>query len=118
MASRTRFTQGIRVKCGDGVALAELLADWDRSQAANDVMGFIGSRVLADRDRPGEYLILADFAEVDGGRSAADEAALNNQREETARWAANLRALVAEEPEWIHYDELYHTGITGNLRTG
>ena len=22
------------------------------------------------------------------------------------------------DPEWINYDELYRTGITGNLRTG
>ena len=27
------------------------------------------------------------------------------------------RVLVDAEPEWVHYDELYRTGITGNLRT-
>jgi hypothetical protein len=61
---------------------------------------------------------LADFAEVDGELTAADEAARNNQREETERWATKLRSMVESEPEWIHFDELYRTGITGDLRTG
>ena len=59
-----------------------------------------------------------EFAEVDGDLTPAEEAERNNQRAETAAWAAKLRAMVAEEPEWSHYDELYRTGITGNLRTG
>ena len=25
---------------------------------------------------------------------------------------------LAGEPTWTHYDELYRTGVTGNLRTG
>ena len=112
-----RFTQGIRVKCADGKALVKLLLDYDKNQSSLDVMGFIGTRLLENRDQPGEFLILAEFAEVDGDLSAEEEAERNNQREETERWATNLRALVAEEPEWIHYHERYHTGITGNLRT-
>ena len=113
-----RFTQGISVRCANAGALADLLARWDELQSASDVMGYIGTRLLADRDDPGHYLILAEFAEVDGDLSAADEAELNNQRAETNRWAAELRSLVQGEPDWIHYDELYRTGITGNIRTG
>jgi hypothetical protein len=113
-----RFTQGIRVRCTDPDGVLELLAEWDRNQATTDVMGYIGTRLLADRDEPGCYLILADFAEVDGDLTPAEEAERNNQREETERWAEKLRALVGGEPEWTHYDELYRTGITGNLRTG
>ena len=113
-----RFTQGIRVRCADPVELVELLVEWDRVQAATEVMGYIGTRILADRDDPGTFLILAEFAEVDGDLTPAEEAERNNQRAETAAWAAKLRAMVAGEPEWSHYDELYRTGITGNLRTG
>jgi hypothetical protein len=112
-----RFSQEMRVQCEHPEALIELLAEWDRGQASADVMGYIGTRLLADRDHPGNYVILAEFAEVDGDLSAADEAERNNRREETERWAAKLRALISGEPEWIHYDELYRTGITGNLRT-
>ncbi len=116
--SQPRFAQGIRVKCADADALIKLLKQYDDNQASVDIMGFIGSRVLADRDNPGQFLILAEFAEVDGKLTAAEEAELNNQRQETEGWANALRALIDGEPEWIHYDELYRTGITGNLRTG
>ncbi len=113
-----KFAQGIRVQCDDPEGLVELLAEWDEGQASSEVMGYIGTRLLADRDQPGSYVILAEFAEVDGDLTPAEEAERNNQREETERWAQKLRALVGAEPEWIHYDELYRTGITGDLRTG
>ena len=112
------FAQTITVRCGDADGLVDLLVAWDEGQAAADIMGYIGTRVLASRDDPGCYMIIADFAEVDGDRSPAAEAERNNQREETERWAAKLRDLVDGEPEWTHFDELYRTGLTGNLRTG
>jgi hypothetical protein len=113
-----KFAQGIRIRCGDPDALVELLAEWDRGQATSEVMGYIGTRLLADRDHPRHFMILAEFAEVDGDLTPAEEAERNNRREETERWVAKLRALVDGEPDWIHFDELYRTGITGNLRTG
>lgn len=113
-----RFVQAIRIHTDDPEAVIELLVDWDRAQAATEVMGYIGTRLLADRHDPGAYVILADFAEVEGDLTAAEEAERNNQREETARWAESLRRVCRGEPEWIDYDELYRTGITGNLRTG
>lgn len=113
-----RFAQGIAVRCGNPDALVELLAEWDKAQSTTEVMGYIGTRLLADRDQPGNYLILSEFAEVDGDLSPVEEAERNNQRQETKRWATKLRDLVDGEPEWVHYDELYRTGITGNLRTG
>lgn len=113
-----RFAQGIRVRCGDAEALQRLLAEWDQGQASSEVMGYIGTRLLADRDQPGQYLILAEFAEAEGDLTPAEEAERNNRRAETERWADELRRLVEGEPEWSHYDELYRTGITGNLRTG
>lgn len=114
----TKFEQGIWLKCSDPDGLVQLLAEWDAGQAATDVMGYIGTRLLADRDKPGSYLILAEFAEADGDLTPAEEAERNNQREETERWAQKLRALVEGEPSWTHYDELYRTGVTGDLRTG
>jgi hypothetical protein len=112
-----RFAQGIRIQCSDPDALMKLLAEWDVGQSKSEVMGYIGTRLLADREQPGSFLILAEFAEVDGDLTAAEEAERNNQRLETERWAQKLLTLVEGEPEWIHFDELYRTGITGNLRT-
>ena len=113
-----RFAQGIRVRCDDPDGLVQLLAEWDEGQATTEVMGYIGTRLLADRDEPGCYLILAEFAEVDGDLTPAEEAERNNQREATEHWAQKLRSLVDGEPDWVHYDEVYRTGITGSLRTG
>lgn len=113
-----RFTQVIRIQCSDADALVRLQQEWDQLQSTSDVMGYIGTRLLANREQPGQFMIMAEFAEVDGDLTAADEAERNNQRVETEQWAAKLRSLVDGEPEWVHFDELYRTGITGNLRTG
>jgi hypothetical protein len=113
-----KFAQTISVHSDHPEALAELLADWDRGQADAPIMGYIGTRLLADRDSPRHYLIVAEFAQVDEDVPSATEAELNNRREETERWAERLRSLVDGEPEWVHYDEYYRTGITGDLRTG
>ena len=78
-------------------------------QASTDIMGYMGIRLLADRENPGQYLIIADFGVVDPDVSAADEANRNNERPETQATAAPLRELVNGEPEYRHYDELYRT---------
>jgi hypothetical protein len=106
------FTQAISVKCSDPErvqGLIEVLQAWDRNQAQADIMGYMGLRMLADRDTPDEYLILADFGVVDPNVSAADEAARNNERPETQETARRMRELVDEEPVYRHYDWLYLT---------
>ena len=80
------FSQAISVKCSDPAKMEqviELLRKWDRDQANADIMGYMGIRVLADREQPDEYLIVADFGVVDPDVPAADEAARNNERPET-----------------------------------
>ena len=47
-----KFTQTISVRCGDADALTALLAEWDQLQANSELMGYIGTRLLADRDDP------------------------------------------------------------------
>ena len=85
------FSQTITVRCSDPAKveqLVELLRQWDRNQAQADIMGYMGIRVLADRETPDEYLIVADFGVVDPDVSAADEAARNNERPETQEYGA------------------------------
>jgi len=110
------FSQTIAVRCAEPERLIGLLAQWDRDQASTDVMGYMGTRVLADRDRPGEYLIIADFGVVDPDVSAAQEAFLNNERPETQASAARFRAVAKGEPEWHHYDEIYRTTFAAEGR--
>ena len=103
------FSQTIAVRCDDARPIVELLAQWDRNQASSDIMGYMGTRLLADRAYPGHYLIVADFGVVDPDVSAADEATRNNERPETQAWAASLLELIDAEPQYRHYDELYRT---------
>ncbi len=113
-----RFTQGIKFKCSDPDAFIKLFRQYDAERASADVAGFIGGRLLADRDVPGQFLMIAEFAEVDGELTAAQEAERNNARNEAEGWLAKLLEVIDGEPEYFNYDELYRTGITGNIRTG
>ena len=103
------FTQTITIRCDDPDKIVEILEQWDLAQASTDIMGYMGSRVLADRETPGQYVIIADFGVVDPDVPAADEANRNNQRPETQATAARMRELVRGEPVYHHYDELYRT---------
>ncbi len=104
------FTQIISVRSDRPDTIVQLLADWDRAQAESDVMGYVGTHVLADRDNPGRYLIIAEFAEVEPGVPAAEEAARNNERPETQAWATRLREVIEGDPAYSNFDELYRTG--------
>ena len=103
------FSQTITVRCDDPAPIIELIAEWDLNQATSDIMGYMATRVLADREKLGQYVIVADFGVVDPNVSAADEAARNNTRPETRAWAARLREVIDGEPEYHHFDEIYRT---------
>jgi hypothetical protein len=103
------FTQTITVRCADPAPMIALLEQWDIDQASTDIMGYMGIRLLADRESPGRYLIIADFGVVDPDVSAADEAQRNNERPETQATSARMIELIDGEPEFHNYDELYRT---------
>jgi hypothetical protein len=103
------FSHMIFVRCDDSAPIVELLKQWDLQQASADIMGYMGARLLADRENEGQYIIVADFGIVDPDVSAADEATRNDERPETQAWAARLRAAVEGEPRHHNYDELYRT---------
>jgi hypothetical protein len=103
------FSQTIAVHCDDPAPLIEMLEQWDLNQATSDIMGYMGTRLLADRDEPGRYVFVADFGVIDPAVSAAEEASRNNERPETKAFAARLLEFVDGEPEYRHYDELYRT---------
>lgn len=103
------FSQTIEVHCSDPEQLVEMMREWDRDQANADVMGYMGMRILADRDHPGQYIVVADFGVVDPDVSAAEEAERNNQRPETQATAAAMRAISDGEPVYRHFDCIYRT---------
>jgi hypothetical protein len=108
---RSVFTQTIAFRSDQPDTLIALAQEWDALQATQEITGFMELRVLADRDNPGQYLMIADFAAVDPDVSAAQEAFLNNERGQTQEFAERFRALAEAEPEWHHYDELYRTAF-------
>jgi hypothetical protein len=103
------FAQTITFRSDHPETLLELAREWDALQANQDAMGFMETRILADRDDPGRYVMIADFGVVDPDLSAAQEAFLNNERGQTQEFAERFRAITHGEPEWHHYDELYRT---------
>jgi hypothetical protein len=105
------FAQTMTFRCDHPDELVALAREWDSLQASQDVMGFMETRILADRDDPGRYVMIADFGIVDPDVSAAQEAFLNNERPQTQEFAERLRAVINGEPEWHHYDEVYRTSL-------
>ena len=103
------FSQTITVRCDDPAPLLALIAEWDLNQSTGEIMGYMGTRVLADREKLGHYMIIADFGVVDPNVSAADEAARNNARPETRAFAERVREIIDGEPEYHHFDEIYRT---------
>jgi hypothetical protein len=106
---RPNFVQTITFRCTDPERLVELCAEWDRKQAEVDVMGYTGSHILAERERPGYYMIVAEFGVVDPNASAEEEAKRNNDRPETQEWYQHMVALTEGELVYRHYDEIYRT---------
>jgi hypothetical protein len=106
------FSQTITVRSDHPERIVELLAEWDRNQAMSDIMGYMGTRILADREIAGQYMVIADFGVVDPDVSAADEAARNDERPETQEWAARFLTMIEGEPEYHHFDELYRTDLS------
>jgi hypothetical protein len=108
---KTVFTQIVTFRSDQPETMVAYASEWDALQASQDVMGFMESRILADRDDPGRYVMIADFGAVHPDLSAAQEAFLNNERPQTQEFAERFRALAKGEPEWHHYDELYRTSF-------
>jgi hypothetical protein len=104
-----RFTQTMTVRCRDRHKLLALAAAWDIGQADAELTGYRGGRILADRNDPNRYVIIADFAMIDPEVSAADEACRNNERSETQASTVLLRAILDDEIEFHDYDEIART---------
>ena len=80
IAMNPNFSQTITVRCDDPARdhrPARRSGTWPRPRATS--WATWASRLLADRDDPGRYLIIADFGVIDPDVSAADEAERNNR---------------------------------------
>ena len=93
-----KFTQHVVFWSDDLEAVRALMDDWTNNDAAT-APGYQGGRLLAFRDKPGRYVIQADF-------ESWDLAQQNSDRPETGAWAAKLHELITEEPKYENLDVL------------
>ena len=94
------FTQLIELTSVDNeAALRDHIATWDRQDAAA-APGYQGSRLLRREGATGSYVLAVDF-------SSAEEAAQNNDRPETSRWAKELEDLGTAT--YVDLTEVYRT---------
>lgn len=96
------FVQTIWFSSSKADEIAALMHDWHAAEAGS-APGYVGSRLLADREHAGKYLVVVDF-------TSAKDAEQNNDRPETQAWAAKFQALVDGEPAWGNFDEVARTG--------
>jgi hypothetical protein len=103
------FSQMITLHCSDPAKLIELVEQWDLNHATSDIMGYMGSRVLADRAHLGRYIVIVEFGVIDPDVSAAEEARRNNERPETKAMVAAVDEIIDQPPEYHDFDEIYRT---------
>ena len=89
-----KFSQHIVVSVTDEAALLNLIDEGTDEEAPP---GLIGMRVLKFRDKPGRYVIQADF---DSWESAEQ----SNDRSDTQAWAERLGALIEGDPKYENLD--------------
>jgi quinol monooxygenase YgiN len=92
-----QFTQHVVFYAPDEDAVMALVEDWSREGA--DTPGFLGGRLLRFRDKPGRYVLQADF-------DSWESAEANNDRSETQAQSDRLMALVDGEVKYENLDVL------------
>ncbi len=95
------FTQIIEVRTDRIEAMENHVSQWHASQSGV-APGYQQTRILADADRPGTYLIEVEF-------TSEEEAKKNNERPETAEWSRKARALLEGEPSYRNLTEVCRT---------
>ena len=93
-----KFTQHVVIWTDQPDALTELFNAWNNDDAAA-APGYLGGRLLAFREKPGRYVIQADFDSWESAQS-------NSDRPETQAWAAKMSEIITEEPKYENLDVL------------
>lgn len=92
-----KFTQHIVFYVNDEQALLDLV---DASnENTSEMSGFLGGRVLRFRDKPGRYVVQADF-------ESWEAAEANNDRPQTQEWAARMAEIIDGDPKYENLDVL------------
>ena len=91
-----KFIQTIAFTSTQEDALRALGENWD-NQNQGDAPGYLGSKILKDRDRENAYMVIAEF-------ESYEQAMENSARPETDAMAKQMAALVEGAPTFTNYD--------------
>ena len=92
-----QFTQHVVFYAPDEVAVRALVEEW--THVDTEGTGFLGGRLLRFRDKPGRYVLQADF-------DSWESAEANNDRPQTQEYAARLNELMDGEAKYEDLDVL------------
>lgn len=95
------FTQIIEIQTDDIETMQKHVSEWHDSQSGV-APGYKHTRILADGDRPGTYLIEVEF-------TSNEDAERNNERPETNEWSRRARALLNGDPTYRNLTEVCTT---------
>ncbi|MGH8911456.1 MAG: hypothetical protein ACRDVD_03010 [Acidimicrobiia bacterium] len=90
-----KFSQHIVVYATDEAALVDLVS----KDTVSPPEGLVGLRLLRFRDKPGRYVIQADF-------DSWESADKSNGSADTQEWAERLSALIDGDPKYENLDVL------------
>ena len=90
-----RFTQHIVFYADSDEAVLDLMSGATDAEGS----GFIGGRILRFRDKPGRYVVQADFESLEAAEA-------NNDRPETQAFAARLGEVANGDIKWENFDVL------------
>ena len=93
-----QFTQHIVFYASDEHAIETLLDEW-RLAGSTEGSGFLGGRLLRFRDKPGRYVLQAEFDSWESSEA-------NSNRPETQEWSARLVELIDGEAKYENLDVL------------
>ena len=109
MARPVDFSQIISVRTDHPERAGGAAEEWDDLQSTVDVMGYTGRHVLADRDDPGRYLVVAEFASVDPDVPGRRGGAAQQRSPRDPGVGAQPHRARHQEPVFTDYDEIYRT---------
>jgi quinol monooxygenase YgiN len=90
-----KFVQTIAYTSSQEDALRAMSEDWDSQN--QDAQGFLGFKVLKDRDRENAYMVVAEF-------ESYELAMENSARPETDAFAKKMAELTDGPPAFGNYD--------------
>jgi quinol monooxygenase YgiN len=97
------FIQTISFSSSRFDEMQKLMGEWEAAQPPGSSPGFVGTRVLRDRDNANGFMVIAEF-------ESYETAMENSNRPETGAFAKQMGELTDGQPTYGNYDVLTPEG--------